>query len=97
MIRAIRRILPVFAPDALLSYAAFHGPGGRAGFPQACGGPTAVGDNLVAYPQLEGLADAGIQQAVNDDIILRGTSPGIWYPQHPPEGAGGRWWTIRPF
>ena len=33
---------------------------------------TVVGPNKVVYPQLEGLANEAVQQAVNDDIILRG-------------------------
>jgi len=33
---------------------------------------TVIGPNKVVYPQLEGLADTAVQQAVNDDIILHG-------------------------
>ena len=31
---------------------------------------TQIGDNVVAYPQLAGMADAAVQQAINDDIVL---------------------------
>ena len=30
---------------------------------------TEIGDNYVRYPQLSGMADAAVQQAVNDDIV----------------------------
>ncbi|MCL1854613.1 MAG: RsiV family protein [Clostridia bacterium] len=33
---------------------------------------TIIGPNKVIYPQLDGLADGTLQQAINDDIILRG-------------------------
>ncbi len=36
---------------------------------------TVAGENHVVYPQLEGLADAAIQQAINDDIVLRADIP----------------------
>lgn len=31
---------------------------------------TVVGDNVVAYPQLQQLADADVQQRINDDVVL---------------------------
>lgn len=31
---------------------------------------TQIGENLVAYPQLSGMADEAIQQKINDDIVL---------------------------
>lgn len=31
---------------------------------------TQIGDSVVAYPQLAGMADAAVQQAINDDIVL---------------------------
>jgi len=31
---------------------------------------TEIGENVVAYPQLAGMADAAVQQKINDDIVL---------------------------
>lgn len=31
---------------------------------------TTIGENFVAYPQLEGMADEAVQQKINDDIVL---------------------------
>ena len=30
---------------------------------------TQLGENYVAYPQLEGMADEAVQQKINDDIV----------------------------
>lgn len=92
MIRAIRRILPVFCAGCLVVLCCFSTAqgAGQAASPRLAEVRTAVGDNLVAYPQLEGLADAGIQQAVNDDIILRGDIAGHLVSLSTlREGAGG--------
>ncbi|MEA5015537.1 MAG: hypothetical protein VB099_13355 [Candidatus Limiplasma sp.] len=76
MMRTLRKILTFFCAVCLFalgcSPAAQAEAAGPAAAPTLKDVRTAIGENLVAYPQLEGMADAGLQQAVNDDIILRG-------------------------
>ncbi|NLV59638.1 MAG: DUF3298 domain-containing protein [Clostridiales bacterium] len=70
MTGTMRRILPVLCVGCMLVLGCFSLA--RADSPTLKDVRTAIGENLVAYPQLEGLADEIAQQAVNDDIILRG-------------------------
>ena len=70
MTGALRRILPVFCAGCLLALGCFSVA--RAASPTLKDVRTAIGEDLVAYPQVEGLGDEAAQQAVNDDIILRG-------------------------
>ena len=70
MTGTMRRILPGRCVGCMLVLGCFSLA--RADSPTLKDVRTAIGENLVAYPQLEGLADEIAQQAVNDDIILRG-------------------------
>lgn len=64
------RILSLFLliPALWLGFAS----AAEAGQPQLKKISATVGESQVAYPQLEGMADTALQQAINDDIILRG-------------------------